>query len=97
MSPGEIFQLRMELSAAGIGWWAAYPLDGQLERFRSISEAGIKLLISDYPRASLTVIENPAGGLTVWSAPGTFCGALRRHPSSMLQPSPKRQQHRRRV
>jgi hypothetical protein len=60
MSPGEIFQLRMELSAYGIGWWAAYP-DGQLERFRTVSGSGIAMLISDYPNATLTAIENPAG------------------------------------
>jgi hypothetical protein len=60
MSLGEIFALRMELSAAEIPWWAAYP-DGQVERFRSVSGSGIAMLISDYPRASLTVVEDRTG------------------------------------
>jgi hypothetical protein len=90
----------MELSAAAIGWWAAYPPDGRLERFRSISESGIRLLISDFPKASLTMIENPAGGMVAVTSlehVGDVLKGMAASPTGDAPAATKRQRHRRRV
>jgi hypothetical protein len=55
MSPGEVFSLRMELSAADIPWRAVYP-NGERVPFPTISESGIRSLIIDYPQADRTGI-----------------------------------------
>jgi hypothetical protein len=50
------FALRMELSQASIPWRACYPSGDDFVRFATVSEAGIKMLIGDYPDAIETGI-----------------------------------------
>jgi len=60
----QCFELRMALSAAGYNWRAVYP-DGQVARFVTISESGIRMLGTDYGAATLTAIVEPDGHLTL--------------------------------
>ena len=48
------FALRMELTPAGIPWRACYTNGDDFVRFPTISETGIKYLISDHPGATET-------------------------------------------
>jgi hypothetical protein len=50
------FSLRMALSQAGIPWRACYAHGDDFVRFATVSEAGIKMLIGDYPDATETGI-----------------------------------------
>jgi hypothetical protein len=43
----------MALSEAGIPWWAC-DVSGNSVGFQTVSESGIRLLISDYPRTTET-------------------------------------------
>ena len=60
----QCFELRMALSAAGYNWRAVYP-GGEVARFHTVSESGIKLLGSDYSGATLTAIVEPDGQQTI--------------------------------
>ena len=62
----QCFELRMALSAAGYDWRAVYP-DGQVARFVTISESGIRQLGTDYGAATLTAIIEPDGQLNLVS------------------------------
>ena len=62
----QCFELRMALSVAGFPWRAVYP-GGEVVRFVTISESGIRQLGSDYGDAVLTAIVEPDGHLTLVS------------------------------
>ena len=58
----QCFELRMKLSAAGFDWRAVYP-SGEVVRFVTVSESGIRQLGSDYGEATLTGIVDQDGHL----------------------------------